>query len=142
MEIFQIENTNESLLTKVKVKSDYKATTGIYLIINGKFIKPGVAYSDDFENGNIDLDHNNDLQWRDIGLANTYIGNQLLFITTIYGLPNTLTNNDDTKAFVLENINIDYFLSQDNTTSYKMDTNDNIVLDMPRTAIIYKKIQL
>ncbi len=142
METFNIEETSKSLFTQVSVSSILRATTGIYLIINGKFIKPGVAYSDDHENGNIDLDDNNNLQSRDLGLANTYVGNQLLFITTIYGLPDTITTDGDTKTYVLANIEIDYTLSQDNSTSYKMNINDTIVLDTTRTAIVYKKIQL
>ncbi len=142
METFNIEETSKSLFTQVSVSSNLRATTGIYLIINGKFTKPGVAYSDDHENGTIDLDENKNIQSRDLGLANTYVGNQLLFITTIYGLPDTITTDGDTKTYVLANIEIDYTLSQDNSTSFKMNINDTIVLDSARTAIVYKKIQL
>jgi hypothetical protein len=142
MENFNIDNANQSLFIQVKVSSIYRAITRVYLKIDGNLIKPAVAHSDPHENGSIDLDENGHFQWSNIGIANTFKGNQLLFITTIYDLPTSLSGNDDTKAFILNNIEIEYLLNQNTTSTYKINDNDTIVLDMSRTAIIYKKLQI
>ncbi|MEN2401650.1 hypothetical protein GKZ90_0017805 [Flavobacterium sp. MC2016-06] len=147
MENFNAPNANQLLFIQVKVSSTYRATTRVYLKIDGNLIKPAVANSDPHENGSIDLDENGKFQWSNIGLANTFKGNQLIFITTIYDLPSTLSGNDDTKAFILNNIEIDYLLDQNSTpeysaSEYKLNNNDTIVLDIPKTSIVYKKIKI
>lgn len=144
MENFNIQDANKSLFIQVKLSSIYKATTAVYLIIDERTIKPAVAHSDPHENGNIDLDQNGNFQWNNIGRANTFKGNQLRFITTIYDLPTTLIGNTDTKEFILREIEIDYLLNQNpNTTeTYTMNNDDVIVRMMSRTAIIYKTIQI
>lgn len=142
MENFNTDSANQSLFTQVKVSSNFRAATRVYVKIDGNLIKPAVAHSDPHENGSIDLDENGHFQWSNIGIANTFKGNQLLFITTIYDLPTTLTGNDDTKTFILDNIEIQYLLNQNSTSTYKLNENDIVVLDMSRTAIVYKKIQI
>ncbi|MET0946419.1 MAG: hypothetical protein ABWY22_13485 [Flavobacterium sp.] len=116
--------------------------TSVYIIIGGKYIVEDVAHSDPHENGNIDLDQNGTLLWKDLGLANTYVGNQLVYMTTIYGLPTT-TTDDNVKEFVLENNPIDYKLKQANDVpAFHLNDNDKIILNSPRIAIAYKLIHI
>jgi hypothetical protein len=142
MENFEIEDTSKSLFTQVIINENkYRAMTSVHIIINGKFIVDDIAHSTPYENGNIDLDHNSNLLWKDLGLANTYIGNQLVFITTIYSIP-AVTTNANVREFILENNPIEYKLAQSREQIFNLHANDNIVLNSPQTAIAYKLIQI
>jgi hypothetical protein len=142
MENFNVDDANKSLFIQVKLSSIYKATTMVYLKIDEKIIKPAVAHSDPHENGNIDLDQNGNFQWSNIGLANTFKGNKLLFITSIFDIPTTLTGNVDVKEFILRQIEIDYLINQTITSTYTMNDNDSILRMGSRAATIYKTIQI
>ena len=143
MENFQIENSSQSLFTQViNLENKFRAMTSIYIIINGVFIVDAVAQSDPHENGNIDLDHINNKLWKNLGLANTYVGNKLIFITTIYGLPTTVNSNEKAKEYFLANNPMIYKLKQSSLETFNLNEDDNIVLNSPQTAIAYKIIEI
>lgn len=142
MDSFNITNPAAPLQIQVNVKSNYEAFTSVYLMIGNSMIKPAVAESEVHENGCIDLDAARHFLWKSIGLANTFQGNSLLCITTIYNLPGDLDTNEKMKGFVLKNIGIDYDLGNDgNTDRFVLDQNDMVVTNTKKTATIYKKIQ-
>lgn len=143
MEIFQTNTQDGLFLMKVKVDTVKKAFTKVQYLIDNKKIKPSLAVSEIDENGNIDLDENDKIQWRTIDIIGKFIGHTIEIVTIIENLPISCNTNEKVKQFILDNVRIDYdFKENSNSTNYKLSENDQIELFVEQTGKISKKIKI
>lgn len=143
METFKTTGSGTILFVKVSVDTVKPATTKIYEIENGKRVKPHLLFSEEYENGSIDLDTNDQLQFRAIGNKANFVGSQIEIYTIVQNLPESITTNEAARDYALENIRIKYWLREDaHDDSYVFGKDDKVSLLTERTAILYKYINI
>ncbi|CAM4343773.1 hypothetical protein [Flavobacterium terrigena] len=143
MKTFNVTNSDSHLFIQLKVDTIKKAFSKVYYIVRDERVKPHLAVSEEYENGSIDLDSNNNIKWKHIDIAGKFIGHELEFITFIENLPSDCNSNEKAKKYILENVNIKYRINDgDNANEYDLDEDDRIELFIERTGIIYKKIKI
>lgn len=142
MDNFTITGDSQ-LQIKIAISSIYKADTKVDKLQGNVLEKPSVAASESFGNGNIDLDANRHLIWKQIGSSTQYKGKTLLFITTLYGTPPEVNSDELALEFVKQNIGFTYGVKENILeASFKLSSTDIVAFDSYRTLIIYKKIQI
>ncbi len=141
MEAFKTKNQANLLLLKVAVDTTESAFTNVYENINNQRVKPPLVNSEAYENGTIDLDVGNTIRWKEIGKVFYFKGKKLEILTFILHLPADLSDNDYPN-YIIQNVRINYYLKEGNSTKEYSMTTAKIEKFAKRTAMITQTIEI